>query len=76
MAETRTLTRHAKRVSRPMADLSPGAREERIRKHAPPHFDADKIKRGANEAVVGFVRDFCFFSFLGKIPQADKASTE
>lgn len=49
----------------PMADMSLEAQEARIRNHPPPHFDADKIRRGANEAVAGLVLDMLrgFFNF-------------
>ena len=74
-AHSPTLARHTKRVPRPMADLSPGAREERIRNH-PPKFDADKVKSEARVHVVHMFAEVINFTFFGGLLKISSAGPE
>ena len=58
----------------PMADMSPGAREERIRTYGQGHYDPAEVGRKALESVSNFGVDF-FWSICGFAPATPKEST-
>jgi hypothetical protein len=74
-ARARSLTRPAGRVLRPMADLSPGKAEERIRNYPPPKSDHHKVVAGAHADAFGLVVDM-YLACFGIVPKGTSKAVQ